>query len=65
VTESVDHGVNGYCIDPNDLPQWLKKMDELICNETLRREMGRSARVIMEGRSIKSSCEQFLQQHDF
>jgi glycosyltransferase involved in cell wall biosynthesis len=65
VIQSVEHGVNGYCVDTNDELQWLEKMDELICNETLRREMGRSARVKMEGRSIESSCEQFLKQHDF
>jgi glycosyltransferase involved in cell wall biosynthesis len=65
VIQSVDHGVNGYCIDTKDVQQWLEKMDELICNETLRKEMGKSARLIMEGRSIESSCEQFLKQHDF
>jgi glycosyltransferase involved in cell wall biosynthesis len=65
VTQSVEHGVNGYCIDTNDELLWLEKMDELICNEPLRRKMGQSARTIMEGRSIKSSCEQFLKQHDF
>ncbi|MBU1642759.1 glycosyltransferase family 1 protein [bacterium] len=65
VIQSVEHGVNGYCIDTNDELQWLEKMDELICNETLRREMGRSARAKMEGRSIESSCEQFLMQHNF
>ncbi|WP_345976788.1 glycosyltransferase family 1 protein [Sulfurimonas sp. HSL3-7] len=65
VTQSVEHGVNGYCVDTNNELLWLEKMDELICNGSLRREMGQSARAKMEGRSIKSSCEQFLKQHDF
>lgn len=65
VTQSVEHGVNGYCIDVEDEMLWLEKIDELVCNETLRREMGREGRKKMEQRSIKASCEQFLQQHDF
>jgi glycosyltransferase involved in cell wall biosynthesis len=65
VIQNVEHGVNGYCIDVNDEMQWLEKMDELICNETLRREMGKSARLLMQERSIEASCEQFLEEHCF
>ncbi len=65
VTQSVEHGVNGFCIDTEDEMLWLEKIDELVCNKALRTEMGRAGRKKMEQRSIKASCEQFLQQHDF
>ena len=65
VTQTVEDDVNGYCIDVNDKLRWLEKIDELVCDETLRKTMGQAGRVKMEERSIESSCEQFLQQHRF
>jgi len=63
VTESIEHGVNGFCVNIDDEIQWLESLDALVCNDTLR--LGIKGRVKMEQRSIRASCQQFLQQHRF
>ena len=44
VPEVVEHGVNGYCIEPGSPEALARKIVEVLANDRLRRRMGRNGR---------------------
>ncbi len=64
--EVVVDGVTGYIVDPRNYPYVGSKMNELLRNDSLRREMGQRAKErVKENFTLEKSSEQLLAQVDF
>ena len=64
VTDTVEHGITGYCLSVADMSAWTDAALKLIADKGLRERMGRAAHAKMQGRSIVQTYERFMQAHD-
>ena len=44
ITESVNNKINGYLIEPGDIPSYVEKLNYLTCTNSLRKEFGECSR---------------------
>lgn len=63
VVESVQDGVSGYTLSIEQPELWVRKLRELIEDQSKRVTMGMAGFERMQKRSIETSCQDFIKQH--
>lgn len=48
IPEAIEHGVNGYLVEENNLSEYITMIDELICNSEIRNRMAINGREVAE-----------------
>ncbi len=59
IRERIEHGISGYIVPAGDPESLANKMTEFASDDTLRQEMGRSAREVVIGRDPEAWARRF------